>query len=173
MNPATIFDLHLALGYVCWLLVLGAYAWPRLGAMEPAAMHRAIAALHGFRFFGLVFLVPGVVGPDLPPAFADFAAYGDFATGILAMLALLTFGRRPLFWFFVAAFNLVGTIDIVVDYAHGVQLGLPPGALGLGYAIVILYVPLLLITHVAAFALLLRRGIGTGPARQRRAGVAP
>ena len=32
----------------------------------------------------------GVVGPNLPADFAVFAAYGDFATGVLAMLALLT-----------------------------------------------------------------------------------
>lgn len=159
MSTDIIFQLHLVLGYVCWLLVLGAYVWPRRSAMERPAVHRAIAALHGFRFFGLVFLVPGVVGPSLPAGFAEFAAYGDFATGVLAMLALLAVGLRPLFWFFVVAFNFVGTVDIVVDYAHGIQLGLPAvaGELGFGYVIVILYVPLLLITHIAAFALLLRR----------------
>jgi len=44
--------------------------------------HGAIATLHSFRFFGLVFILPGVVGPDLPASFATFAAYGDFATGL-------------------------------------------------------------------------------------------
>jgi hypothetical protein len=56
---------------------------------------RMIATLHSFRFFGLVFILPGVVGPNLP---AGFATYGDFATGILAMLALLTVRVRPMFW---------------------------------------------------------------------------
>ena len=46
--------------------------------------------LHSFRFFGLVFILPGVVGPNLPADFAVFAAYWDLATGVLAMLALLT-----------------------------------------------------------------------------------
>jgi hypothetical protein len=156
MTPTGIFELQLVLGYLPWLLLGGAYLWPRLATMERVAVHRAIAALHSFRFFGLVFLVPGVVGPNLPAGFAAFAAYGDFATGILAMLALLTARVRPLFWAFVIAFNLVGAIDIVVDYARGVQLGLPAsaGELGMGYAIIVLYVPLLLITHVTAFALL-------------------
>ena len=45
---------------------------------------RAIATLHSFRFFGLVFILPGVIGPNLPAGFAEFAAYGDFVTGILA-----------------------------------------------------------------------------------------
>ena len=53
--------------------------------MDRVEAHRAIATLHSFRFFGLVFIVPGVVGPNLPAGFATFAAYGDFATGVLAI----------------------------------------------------------------------------------------
>lgn len=158
MAPAVIFNVHLLLGYVAWLLCFGAYIWPRLRALDTVAAQRAIATLHSFRFFGLVFILPGVVGPALPAGFATFAAYGDFATGVLAMLALLTTRVRPLFRVLVVAFNLVGTADLIVDYLHGVLLGLPQlsGQLGATYAIVIVYVPLLMITHVAAFYLLAR-----------------
>jgi hypothetical protein len=90
MSPATIFQIHLVLGYVPWLLCVAVYALPRLKSMDPVEAQRAIATLHSFRFFGLVFILPGVVGPDLPAGFTVFAAYGDFATGVLAMLALLT-----------------------------------------------------------------------------------
>ena len=159
MSPETIFRLHLVLGYIAWLLVFGAYILPRLKSMDPVAAQRAIATLHSFRFFGLVFILPGVVGPNLPAAgFATFAAYWDLATGVLAMLALLTVRIRPLFWLFVAAFNLVGMIDIILDYYHATRIGLPAmaGQLGATYAIPIIYVPLLMITHVVAFYLLLR-----------------
>jgi len=158
MSPATIFQLQLVLGYVPWLLCFGAYVWPRLKAMDRVEAQRAIATLHSFRFFGLVLIVPGVVGSNLPADFAAFAAYGDFATGLLAMLALVTVRVRPLFWLFVVAFNLVGAADIIIDYYHGNQIGLPAlaGELGAAYAIPIIYVPLLMITHVAAFYLLPR-----------------
>ena|SRR5579883_188379 len=159
MSPATIFNIHLVLGYVPWLLCFRAYLWPKLRAMDAVEAQRAIATLHSFRFFGLVFILPGVVGANLPGDFAAFAAYGDFATGLLAMLALAATRARPLFWLLVAAFNAVGTGDVLIDYYHGVQLGLPAlaGELGFGYAIVIVYVPLLTITHAAAFYLLARR----------------
>jgi len=158
MSPGTIFRLHLVFGYVPWLLCFGAYAWPRLRAMDRIEAHRAIATLHSFRFFGLVFIIPGVVGPNLPADFATFAAYGDFATGVLAILALLTVRTRPLFSLFVVAFNLVGAADILIDYYHGNQVDLPAlaGQLGATYAIPIIYVPVLMITHVVAFYLLLR-----------------
>lgn len=158
MAPATIFQIHLVLGYVPWLLCFGAYVWPRLRTMERVAAHRAIATLHSFRFFGLVFLIPGVVSPGLPADFAVFAAYGDFATGLLAMAALMTARIRTLFWPLVVAFNAMGAVDILVDYYHGNQIGLPAlaGELGATYAIPIVYVPVLMITHVAAFYLLAR-----------------
>jgi hypothetical protein len=125
--------------------------------MDLVAALRAIATLHSFRFFGLVFILPGVVG-NLPASFATFAAYWDLATGVLAMLTLLTVNIRPLFWLFVAAFNLVGVIDLILDYYHAVQVGLPAmaGRLGATYAIPILYVAVLMITHIVAFYLLLR-----------------
>jgi hypothetical protein len=126
--------------------------------MDRVEAHRVIATVNSFRFFGLVFLIPGVVGPNLPASFTTFAAYGDFATGVLAMLALLTVRIRPVFWLFVVAFNLVGVVDLIVDYYHGNQIGLPAlaGELGATYAIPIIYVPLLMITHVVAFYLLAR-----------------
>jgi nicotinamide riboside transporter PnuC len=158
MSSEIIFGLHLILGYVAWLLCFGVYVMPRLQSMDLVAAQRAIATLHSFRFFGLVIILPGVVGPNLPARFATFAAYWDLATGVLAILALLTVRIRPLFWLLVVAFNLVGVVNLILDYYHAIQIDLPAlaGQLGAMYAIPILYVPVLMITHVVAFYLLLR-----------------
>jgi hypothetical protein len=158
MSTESIFQTHLVLGYVAWLICFGAYILPWLTSMDRVRAHRAIATLHSFRFFGLVFLLPGVVGPNLPASFATFAAFGDLAAGLLAVLALVTIRMRPVFWLFVVAFNLVGMGDLVLDYYHAIQAGLPAraGELGAAYAIPIIYVPLLMITHVFASYLLLR-----------------
>jgi len=171
MPTEALFLTQLVLGYVVWLLCFTVYVLPRLKSMERADAQRAIATLHSFRFFGLVFILPGVVGPGLPAGFAQFAAYGDLLTGVLAMLALLTFRMRPLFWFFVFAFNVVGTIDLSADYYHAIRDGLPAvaGQLGATYAIPIVYVPLLMITHVVAFYLLVRPQTGAGWAFARTA----
>ena len=158
MSSAPLFNLHLVLGYVVWLLCFGTYLWPRLKAMDPVAAHRAIATLHSFRFFGLVFILPGVVGPNLPAHFAFFAAYMDLATGLLAIAALLTVRLPALCWSFILAFNLVGTADLCFDYLHAVEVDLPSqaGELGATYMIPVVVVPLLMITHAAAFTLLWR-----------------
>ena len=70
----------------------------------------------------------------------------------------LTVRVRPLFRLFVVAFNLVGAIDLILDYYHAVRVGLPAvaGQLGAAYAIPVIYVPALMISHVVAFYLLTR-----------------
>jgi hypothetical protein len=158
MLPQTLFSMHLVLGYAACLLCFGVYVLPWLKSMERIEAQRVIATVHSFRFFGLVFILPGVVGPNLPAGFATFTAYGDFATGVLAMLALLTVRVRPLFWIFVIAFNLVGTADIFLAYNNAIKFGLPAvaGQLGAAYPIPILYVPMLMITHFVALYWLVR-----------------
>lgn len=165
MSPETLFRIHLVFGYIAWLLCFGVYIWPWLNSMKRVEAHRAIATLHSFRFFGLVFILPGVVG-NLPAGFTVFAAYGDFATGLLAMLALSTVRIRPLFWVFVVAFNIVGIIDLVVDYYHATMLDVPAiaGEFGAMYAVPIIYVPLLMITHLVAFYWLVRPQSNRGQA---------
>jgi hypothetical protein len=73
---------------------------------------RPLLTLHSFRFIGLAFLVPGVVSPDLPSAFAHSAAYGDIIAAILALLSLLLLPSAAgvaVAWIF----NLWGTVDIL------------------------------------------------------------
>ncbi len=159
MSQQILFNIQLVLGYVAWLLCFRVYMWPKLKSTNRVSAHRAIATLHSFRFFGLVFILPGFVGPNLPASFASFAAYWDLATGVLAMLALLTVRIRPLFWLFVVSFNLVGIVDLLLDYFHAIRAGVPmiAGQMGAAYAIPVLYVPALMITHLVAFYLLLSR----------------
>ena len=158
MPASYIFLIDLVLGYLACALCVATYVWPRLEAMDRVKAHRAIATFHSFRFFGLAFLLPGFVGPNLPQAFAMPVAYGDLATALLAIFALLAIRVRSLFWPLVWAFNLVGLADLVIDTARAISVNLPAaaGQLGAGYAVPMLYVPALFWTHILAFRILLR-----------------
>ena len=110
---------------------------------------------HSFRFIGLAFLVPGVVSPDLPSAFAHSAAYGDAVAATLALLSLASLTRGAgvvITW----VFNLWGAADLINAFYQANQAGLTPGQLGAAYFIPTLIVPLLLITHGLAFRILLQ-----------------
>src|ERR1700674_5191681 len=75
-----------------WSAVAWHYIWPALREHPSPENLKPILLLHGFRFLGLAFVVPGVVSPELPAAFAQPVAYGDLISAILALLALATLG---------------------------------------------------------------------------------
>jgi len=149
--------IRIVFGFLVWSIVTARYIWPALRAKSGPERFRPILLLHSFRFIGLAFLVPGVVAPGLPDAFARPAAYGDLIACVLALgtLAVLkTPIRSVLLWLF----NLWGTADLLYAYcqgAIGTSLALAPGQLGATYFLPTAVVPLLLITHGLVFRMLL------------------
>ena len=149
------FFVSIAFSLIAWGIVTARYIWPELRVRERAEALRPLLTLHGFRFIGLSFLVPGVVSTDLPPAFAHSAAYGDIIAAILALLSLLLLPSSAgvaVAWIF----SFWGSVDILNAFYQANHAGLLAGQLGATYFIPTVVVPLLLITHVVAFYLLLR-----------------
>jgi hypothetical protein len=157
MPSRALFAISIVFGLAAWGAVAWHYIWPALRERPSPENLKPILLLHGFRFLGLSFVVPGVVSPELPAAFAQPVAYGDLITAMLAMLALATLGTRTgtvLTW----VFNAFGTADLLFGFYQGARISLPDtqGLLGAGYFILAAYVPLLLITHGLVFRMLLR-----------------
>ena len=145
----------IAFSIIAWAVVTARYIWPALRHQQRTEALRPLLILHSFRFLGLAFLVPGVVSPDLPYAFARPAAYGDLIAAILALLSLL-FLRSEVGIVIAWIFNLWGTADLLNAFYQANHAGLLAGQLGSAYFIPTLIVPLLLITHGLAFRILLQ-----------------
>src|SRR5215467_16312932 len=94
MPSPALFGINVAFGLAVWGTVAWQYIWPALRERPSPENLKPILLLHAFRFLGLAFLVPGVVSSELPAAFAQPVAYGDFITAILALLALATLRTR-------------------------------------------------------------------------------
>ena len=149
------FFMSIAFSFIAWGIVTARYIWPELRLQPRVEALRPLLILHSFRFVGLAFLVPGVVSPDVPSAFAHSAAYGDIIAAILALLALISLpgGAGVLItWLF----NLWGAADILNAFYQANHAGLLAGQLRATYFIPTLVVPLLLITHGLAFRILLQ-----------------
>jgi hypothetical protein len=158
MPARALFGINVLFGFLAWGVVAWLYIWPKLRQQKRADALRPILVLHAFRFVGLAFLIPGVVSPDLPIAFARPAACGDLLTAVLALSALATLHRRGgiiLVW----AFNAIGTADLLYAFYEGNRVGIgdAPGLQGAAYFIPTALVPLFLITHGFVFRLLLQR----------------
>src|SRR5690349_15812967 len=116
----------IAFSVIAWGIVATRYIWPQLRVRERSEALRPLLVLHSFRFIGLAFLVPGVVSPDLPRAFATSAALGDIGAAALALLSLLSLQTAPgvlAAWIF----NVWGSVDLVNAFYQANATGLSPG----------------------------------------------
>ena len=156
MQTQFAFFASIAFSLIAWGMVAARYIWPELRTRQWAEALRPLLVLHSFRFIGLAFLVPGVVSPDLPPAFAHSAASGDIIAAILALLALVLL---PSASGVVTAWilNIWGTADLFNAFYQANHAGLMAGQLGATYFIPTFIVPLLLITHGLGFRILVQR----------------
>jgi hypothetical protein len=156
MPVQTLFGISIAFSLIAWGIVTAQYFWPAVRTLSLTRALRPLLLLHSFRFIGLAFLVPGVVWPDLPAAFARPAAYSDLIAAVLALLSLATLHSRVgivLVW----VFNIWGSADLLFAFYQGlIGVRLTPGQLAT-YFIPTVVVPLLLITHGLVFRLLLQR----------------
>jgi len=137
------------LQFVLSLTVIGLIAAWRVGPwLDRLELRDALFWLtvpHAFRHLGMVFLVPGVVAPNLPDTFSSAAAYGDLLAGILAIITLIALQRRwaamlPLAW----VTSIVGLVDLVNALSH---VSVVP-YLHAAWYIPAFLVPLLIVTHV-------------------------
>src|SRR6516164_6395446 len=114
------FFVSIAFSFIAWSVVAARYIWPELRLRPRADALRPVLILHSFRFMGLAFLVPGVVSPDLPSAFAYSAAYGDLIAASLALLSLFLLPRGAgvvMAW----VFNVWGAADLLNAFYQGNQ----------------------------------------------------
>lgn len=155
MDTTAIFGLQFVLSVVVFSLIAKWYVSPWL---EKKNNNQALSALilpHAFRYIGMSFLVPNLLVQPLPGSFANPAAYGDLASGLLALFCLVALRSRwsvaiPLVWFF----NVVGTVDLLNALRHTEMVF----SFGAVWYIPTFIVPLLLVTHTMIFARLLRSG---------------
>lgn len=155
MQTQLAFFISIAFSLIAWGILTARYIWPELRLRPRAEALRPLLILHNFRFIGLAFLVPGVVSPDLPSAFARSAAYGDIIAAMLALLALISLPSASgvaIAWIF----SLWGTADLFNAFYQANHAGLMAGQLGATYFIPTFIVPLLLITHGLGFRILLQ-----------------
>jgi hypothetical protein len=154
MTPVQIFSLQFVLSVTVYAVIAAWYVVPRLNRL---AVHDALIPLlllHAFRHMGLVFLLPGFVGATLPAEFAVPTAYGDLATGLLAIAAAIALRYRwPLAILLAWLVNILGTADFLYGTYQGMRLQVPLGA---AYYIPTVVNPAMWVAHFLMFAMLIR-----------------
>lgn len=149
------FAISVLMSFIVWNKIIATYFWQRIQGLEIKKAVKPILFLHSFRFGGLAFLVPGAVAANLNSDWAYHAATGDLIAAVLAFTALSLINHNNIFKVILWIFNIWGILDLIVAAIQGVFYNVVP-SLGATYFILVIYVPLLFLTHILSFRLLLK-----------------
>jgi hypothetical protein len=159
MPPIVLFGIQFTFCLAAYALIAWWYGAPRLSRLPRAVALVPLVWIHAFRMVGGTILAPGSVDPGVPTEFRTMIGYGDMATGLLALLALIALrlrwrGAIALVWLCLT----VGLLDTVNAIIQSMRFSVFTYPLGLNWVIVTTYVPALLVSSVLIFIHLRRPG---------------
>ena len=169
METFEVFGIQFVLSVIVFALIAKWYAAPWLAGKTTQVALSLLILPHAFRHIGLTSLTPAGVNDAMPSTFANAAAYGDFVSGLLAVLALVALRRN---W--TAAIGLVWIFSIVgsVDFVNALRQAEAIPHFAAAWYIPTFLVPLLIVTHIMVFARLLSRGVEAVELTQQHANPA-
>jgi hypothetical protein len=149
--------------------VLAIVSWTTLYFVfvRPAVAHdrdlhlKVLIAPHLFRYLGLVTFFPAlfpVQGLGFSPEYLAQIGLGDAISGVLALIALIALAvRLPGAILLVWIFNIAGMADFAnAGLSMMGKLSAAPSAVGpLGWVLLTFYLPMLTVSHLAIFGVLL------------------
>jgi hypothetical protein len=163
MPPIVLFGIQFTFSLAAYALIAWWYGAPRLARLPREAALVPLVWIHTFRIVGGTILAPGAVDAGVPMEFRTMIGYGDMATAVLALLALIALRSRmsaaiALVWLFLA----VGLLDTVNAIIQSMRFSVFTHGLGVNWVIVTAYVPALLVSSVLIFIQLRRPGRSAG-----------
>ena len=162
MEPIVLFGIQFTFSLVAYGLIAWWYVSPRLAGLPRELALVPLVWVHAFRIVGGTILAPGAVDASVPAEFRTMIGYGDMATALLALLALIALRRRlavaiPLVWLCL----VVGLLDTVNAIIQSMRFSVFTHGLGVNWVIVTMYVPALLVSSVLIFIQLRRPSLST------------
>jgi hypothetical protein len=161
MPPIVLFGIQFTFSLAAYALIAWWCVSPRLSRLPREIALVPLVWVHAFRIVGGTILAPGAVDASVPADFRTMIGYGDMATAVLALLALIALRLRwrsaiALVWICIA----VGLLDTVNAIIESMRYSVFTYALGVNWVIVTMYVPALLVSTVLIFIQLRRSPAG-------------
>ena len=157
MPPIVLFGIQFTFALAAYALIAWWYGAPRLSRLPREVALVPLVWIHAFRIVGGTILAPGAVDASVPVDFRTMIGYGDMATALLALVALIALRLRlgvaiTLVWLCLA----VGLLDTVNAIIQSMRDSVFTHALGVNWVIVTIYVPALLVSSALIFIQLRR-----------------
>lgn len=157
MDNVTIFWMQLLLSCVVFAIVAAWYVWPYLTKLSRNSALIPLLFVHVPRYVGMTLLVKGMIDPRLPSEFLSSAAYGDLLEAALALASIFVLRSSwrfaiPLVW----VTNTWGFVDLLNGVRGVLQLNVPSFNLETVWYIYTFYAPLVIISHLMIFWILIK-----------------
>src|SRR5207302_9563871 len=119
MEPIVLFGIQFTLSLVAYSLIAFWYVAPRLSRLPRELALVPLLWVHAFRTVGGTILAPGSVDAGVPMEFRTMIGYGDLATAVLALLALVALRARfslaiLLVWLCIVV-GLLDTLNAIIQ----------------------------------------------------------
>jgi hypothetical protein len=159
MPPIVLFGIQFTFSLAAYALIAWWYVAPRLARLPREVALVPLVWIHAFRIVGGTILAPGAVDAAVPSDFRTMIGYGDMATALVALLALIALRRGLLVAIALVWLGLtVGLLDTVNAIIQSMRYSVFTHGLGVNWVIVTMYVPALLVSSVLIFIHLRRPG---------------
>ncbi|MGA2710871.1 MAG: hypothetical protein ABSF86_21000 [Steroidobacteraceae bacterium] len=157
MDSTQIFWMQLVTSVVVFGIVAVWYVWPYLTKLSRNSALIPLLFVHVLRYVGMTLLVAGMVDPKLPEEFRSSAAYGDLLEAALALASIFALRVNwrfavPLVW--VA--NTWGFVDLLNGVRGVLQLNVPSFNLATLWYVYTFYAPVVIVSHVMIFWILIK-----------------
>ena len=157
MDNVTIFWMQLLVSLVVCTIVVAWYVWPSLTKLSLNAALIPPLFVHVPRYVGMTLLVPYMMDPKLPKDFLFGAAYGDLLEAALALVCLFALRSTwrfaiPLVW----VTNTWGFLDLLNGVRGVLTINVPSFNLGTIWYIYTFYAPVVVVSHVLIFMILIK-----------------
>lgn len=157
MSSTAIFWLQIVSGVGVFTLITVWYVWPLLVTRNLASALVPLLFVNVFRYVGMTLLVKGMVDPGLSHADLSRSAYGDLIAAALALSAIFVLRSNwrfaiPLVW--VA--NTWGFLDALSTVYNVIDKDVPSYQLGSFWWVFVLYAPLVVISELGIFTILIK-----------------
>jgi len=159
-----VLNLQVAMGVTVYLVLYRVYLRRWFTSQPFEVVILPLLILHVFRYLGLLLLAPGQVDPALPAEALAVIAWGDFASGVTAMIAAVAVHHR---WsaatLLVGIFSLVGLADFVIVGITATRVGIFDAEIGIMWFLAVFFAPALLLSQIYVAYRLIRRLGGESP----------
>lgn len=160
MNGVTVNLMATSFSLIVFGLLAIWYVYPWIKKQARPQAFVPLIGVHLFRNIGLMALAPGMAVPEVSISIYEQMAYGDFISAILALIAIFLIRSQKSMAIALGAiwiFNIFGFADVLHAMNLAIEHGLANLPMGPTWLVGVFYVPLLIVSHLMIFFMLLKR----------------